>query len=307
MSKAASWLIVGASGLLGHGLCRHLDAHGAAVTATRHSHPIRLPGIEEIAVDLTAQGTAASLLEGRDQEVVVYAAGLTNVDACERDEALALRLHATVPAALAAACRTRGQGFVFISTDHLWDGTKPVVEEDEPLHPLNAYARTKAAGEEAVRAALPDALIVRTNFFGMGRPWRKSLSDWMLDRLRAGETLNAFVDAHFSPIAVPLLSELLMDCVAAGLGGTHHVCGGEHISKYEFALRLADWCGLPRRLVRPCRLGEAGLVAPRPLDMSLSTEKISAALGRPMPNVDDSLWAVLGVPVMGSLRRIAHD
>ena len=294
MRASDSWLVIGASGLFGYGLCRELLAVGASVTAMRHSHSLGLSGLSEMKADLTAPDALSRLLERTPAATIVYAAGLTSVDACERNESLALLLHAEVPAALAKICHAEGRGLVTISTDHLWDGTRALVTEDTPLAPVNAYARTKAAGEAAVRSAMPDALVLRTNFFGNGRPWRKSLSDWMLGELRAGRSLTGFVDAYFTPIAVPLLCRTLLRCVSNGLTGLYHAAGAERVSKHEFALRLADHVGLPSRLVQPGRLAEASLPARRPLDMSLSTTKLADAIGRPAPSLEESLGAVLG-------------
>ena len=293
-SDAPRWLIVGASGLLGHGMCQHLLAVGAHVTATVHSHPVGVAGVEEIPWSLGQGASPDALIETCRPDAVLYAAGLTSVDQCESDEALADFLHADAPAALAAAARRTGGRFVYISTDHLWDGSRSMVEEDEPVQPLNAYARSKAKGEAAVLEADPAALLIRTNFFGRGRVWRQSLSDWMLARLRSGQPLNAFEDAHFTPIAVPLLCEIIGRATDRHLSGVYHACGRERLSKLEFALRLAAWCHLAKDGIRPGRLADAGLIARRPADMSLSTRKLSQALSHQMPDVAESLFAVFG-------------
>ncbi len=293
-SAPESWLVFGASGLLGHGVSAHLAATGRRVTAAVHRHTLAVPGIQEVSLDLLAGDDATGLPDATAADVILYAAGLTSVDRCEEDEQLALSLHAEMPARLATRAAALGRRFVYISTDHLWDGAHALVREDEPPRPINAYARTKAAGERMVAAADPSALILRTNFFGNGRPWRQSLSDWMLSRLRSGQTLNAFGDAFFTPIGIPLLTQLIDRAVAAGLQGIYHVCGGQRISKYEFALHLASWCGLPGDLVRRGRLADAGLLAPRPADMSLATDKIAAALHIRPPGLEESFAAVLG-------------
>jgi dTDP-4-dehydrorhamnose reductase len=235
--------------------------------------------------------------------VIVYAAGLTSVDQCEKDEGHADLLHAEAPAAMAAAARDVAASFVYISTDHLWDGSLSMVSEQQPLRPVNAYARSKAKGEQWVGEANAGALIIRTNFFGRGRPWRHSLSDWMEQMLASGQELGAFIDAHFTPIAVPILCRMIERAVVADLTGIFHICGRERLSKYEFAIRLADWRGLPDARVRMSRLADAGLLAPRPGDMSLSTQKISAALGVDMPDIAESLTAALGPQVAFAANR----
>lgn len=295
MTAQPGWLVVGGTGLLGWSLCRDAAARGTPVEAVFSRHPPDgdAPGVTGVRADVARPGAARDLLDRSPAGVVVYAAGLTDVDGCERDEALALRLHAEVPAEFARLCRRSGRRFVAISTDHLWDGRTAFVEEDEPVRPLNAYARTKAAGEAAVRAEMPDALILRTNFFGRGPAWRRSLSDWMLGELRAGRPLRAFADAHFTPIGLPLLCGTIRDAVATGLVGTFHAAGADRVSKLAFALRLARLAGLPEDLVREGSVADARLAAPRPRDMSLSTAKLARALGRPAPSLDDSLDAVL--------------
>lgn len=286
------WLIVGGSGMLGTALCEHLAAAGQSVVATTYRHGLSVPGIERVDLDLAAEFDAQELVSRTRPDVIVYAAGLTNVDACEDDEPLAYRLHADAARRLAAAADAARADMVYVSTDHLWGGRSSLVSEDEPVAPLNAYARTKAAGERLVLAAAPRSLLLRTNFFGRGLPWRPSLSDWMIERLRSGERLTAFTDAYFSPIAMSLLSRCIEEAVTASLTGIYHCCGRLRVSKYDFARSLAHRLNLPVEAVEPGRLADARLLAPRPADMSLSTSKIESALGRRQPDLTESLDAV---------------
>lgn len=285
------WLIVGGSGMLGHALSASLIAQGMRVWATTGNHSMAESQVSTIPLDLARDFDAGTLLDQVKPDVLVYAAGLTNVDKCESNELLATRLHAGAAREFASASQGRCR-FLYISSDHLWDGTTSNVVEDDPVHPLNAYARTKVAGERATLQANPETLVLRTNFFGRGLPWRKSLSDWMTDCLRAGEPLGAFADAHFTPIAMPLLSDYIVRCVSSNLSGIYHCAGSERVSKFEFAIRLAGRLGLDEKLVIPRYLVDAGLKALRPLDMSLSTRKLAEALGHPLPNLSASLDAL---------------
>lgn len=290
------WLIVGGSGMLGQALSHYLVESGRLIWATAKAHPIEVNGVSTVPLDLAEDFDPRAILDAVAPDVVAYVAGLTDVDKCEANEPLAERLHAT--AAGQFALKTAGRcRFIYISTDHLWDGTKANVSEDEPLQTLNAYARTKATGEAVTLDANPDALVLRTNFFGDGLKWRKSISDWMLERMRAGETLNAFVDAFFTPIAMPLLSSTISAAVSADLRGIFHCCGAERISKFEFAHRLAMHFGYDTAGIAPALLSEAALKAPRPLDMSLSTQKLERALGKPLPSLSQSFEAAWGAAV----------
>ncbi|MBL4759650.1 MAG: SDR family oxidoreductase [Mariprofundaceae bacterium] len=285
MSKR--WLVTGASGLLGHALCQHLVSTGHEVTGVVHSHSLDVSGANEHKLDLLDGNVAADLVRKETYDVVVHCAGLTNVDACESDEEKAVQVHARVAKDLAKACKEVGGKMVYISTDHLWDGSKPMVDEAEPARPMNAYARTKLEGERRVLIQNPESLVVRTNFFGPGRSWRASLSDWIVTELSQGHVIKAFTDVYFTPIGLSRLCPTIVDLVEQGAEGVFNVVGSERISKYEFAVRLAQKLDLSGDLIEKGSVSDARLGAPRPRDMSLTTDKISDFLNKPMPTIDE--------------------
>ncbi|MEP6842225.1 MAG: NAD(P)-dependent oxidoreductase, partial [Pseudolysinimonas sp.] len=135
--------------MLGHDLQRALA--GRAVTA--------LPRAE---LDVTDADAVLAAVAGHD--VVFNTAAYTGVDAAETHEADAFAINATAVENLARAAAHAGAKFVTISSDYVFDGTatEPYAE-DAPRDPINAYGRTKAAGEEFALAAHPDGTyIVRT-------------------------------------------------------------------------------------------------------------------------------------------------
>ena len=143
------WLVVGANGMLGTELMRLLD--GRNVT-----------GVDLPAIDITDPASVETVLT--DVDVVVNCAAYTAVDDAETNESIAFRVNAVGPSILARRCNEIGAKLVQISTDYVFDGTatEPYAE-DAPIDPASAYGRTKAAGEEAVLAALPDTgYVVRT-------------------------------------------------------------------------------------------------------------------------------------------------
>jgi len=282
-------LVTGASGRLGHQLCRTLSAAGHSVTGLRLSHELELPAVQELTVDLTKSEDVNQAIGSVAPSVVIHAAGLTNVDLCEDHPEEARQLHVEATRNVAQAAARSGALLVYISTDHLWDGTQQLVSEDTPAKPINVYAKTKYEAEGVVAETNPKHLIIRTNFFGDGRPWRPSFSDWISDTLQAGKTLRMFQDAFFTPIESGLLCNIITELIEGDTQGLYHVAGGERISKYEFAVRLAGALDLPSDLIEPAMLDQAGLLAPRPHDMSLATNKIAALLGRSMPKCAESI------------------
>lgn len=287
-------MVTGASGLLGSVLVAQLASRGMTVHAIENRHDISFAGDVHVARgDLSNAAWAKDIIHSRAPDIIVHCAGLANVDGCEQDPGYAQRIHVDVSAQLARSSRDVGARFLHISTDHLWRGDKALVREDEPLTPINVYGRTKADAETRVLAANPAALVVRTNFFCRGLQWRASFTDWAEQQLRSGKRFTAFSDSFFTPIDAGLLCEALIELASIDVHGILHVCGSERLSKYDFVCRLAKHLSIDAALVKPGLIEDANLAAPRPSDMSLATGRVSALLGRPMPDVEQSLASLL--------------
>lgn len=282
------WLVTGASGLLGGHLCAKLIARGAHVIGVYRSHPIEMDGVEAVQLDVSDLEALEAYCRDLGIDVIVHAAALTNVDACEEDEAGAALLHGEVSKLLASIALSKQAKYVYISTDHLWDGTKRFVAEDEPPAPINAYARTKLLGEVRALDANPESLIVRTNFFGPGKSWQKSFSDWVVNTLQAGQDLTGFDNVYFTPIVVDSLCDAIIRLVELDAKGVYNVAGRERVSKYEFMVRLAARMGLDEALIKRGQMEQSSLAAPRPVEMSLDTHKVEDMIGWAMPSLDES-------------------
>ena len=189
---------------------------------------------------------------------------------------------------LAAAAKDIGSGIVYISTDSVFDGnSRSSAERDRP-NPTNVYAASKLAGETAVQEEAESSLVLRTNIYGWNVQEKQSLAEWVIDKLEAGQTVPGFADVVFSPILANDLSEVILDMIALRLRGVY-LGGSEACSKYEFARHVAEVFGFDTALVHPTEVAGSGLGAPRPLNTSLNTDKVSRALNRPMPNTKSGI------------------
>ena len=179
--------------------------------------------------------------------------------------------------------------FIYVSTDSVFDGKKGnYVETDLPA-PLNVYAHSKLAGERETLERNPSTVVVRVNIYGWNAQNKESLAEWILGRLEKGEEVLGFTDVFFTPILVNHLVPILFQALQHELAGLYHVSGSERISKFEFARRLATAFGFDPGQVMPCQVKDMKLRAPRPLDISMDTDKIRTALGCSLPDVDAGL------------------
>ncbi len=282
-------VVTGASGLLGASVLLQAGDLGRQVVGLCHRHPLRVPGARVSSVDLTDRRTARAMIEGLQPQSIIHSAAATNVDWCEDHPQETEQINVRAPSFLAEIAQDLNARFVHISTDSVLDGARGNYSETDKPAPLNVYAKSKLCGEQEVLRHHPLALIVRVNIYGWNAQNKQSLAEWVLQRLAEGKQVPGFTDVHFSPMLVNDLAGILLAMLDRGLTGLYHVVGSERISKYEFAGRVATTFGFERGRVVPTRLAEANLRAPRPRDVSLSTEKIRLALGRPMPDVDSGL------------------
>lgn len=272
--------ITGGTGLLALNWAAARRERGAAVTLGLHERVVTLQGVAARRVTLDAVDAILRDLDEVQPQLVVHTAGMTNVEQCEADPALAAFVNVTIAANVANACARRGVGLVHISTDHLFRGDAALVSESEPVAPQNVYAATKDEAERRVLDANPDALVVRTNFYGWGPSYRPSFSDMIIRSLRRGAGVTLFQDVLYTPILVETLSETVHDLVDAKARGIVHVVGDERISKHDFGVKIAKQFQLDAGLITPGLLADHPALVRRPFDMSLSNAHARRLLGR---------------------------
>ncbi len=286
-------LITGATGRLGSNLMRQA-AEPYDVTGWAHSSPRALTGGKMCCVDLTDHAlTLKYLRELRLEvpEVIVHCAAMTDVDRCQREPALARSVNVDATETVAQWAAQHGVYFVFLSTDSVFDGRRGRYSEMDVPAPVNEYARTKLAAEEAVHLCNPDALILRTNFYGWSFNEKPSLGEWMLEKLARREQLRAFADVRFNPLLVNDLAEIILALIARRPSGVFHVAAGSDCSKYEFALLLAETFGIDSGTVSPICVQEIAFDAPRPKNTTLAVDKVARFLNIDLPPVEESLRA----------------
>ena len=288
-------LITGASGLLGLNLALEMCGQHT-VFGTVNQHPLHTALFTVIQADLLALGALEDLFELTRPDWVIHCAALANLEACESDPALASQMNTELPRQLAHLCaQTRrhvtrgGARLVHISTDAVFDGSQGGYTETDPPNPLGVYARTKLEAELAVAAADPSAIIARVNLFGWSMDGNRSLAEFFFNNLSAGKHVNGFTDVIFCPLLVNDLSAILEQMLILGLSGVYHTVSSECLSKHDFGVRLAGRFGLDTNLITPISVQQAGFKVARAPNLNLSTEKLSGALGEPLPSISPML------------------
>ncbi len=265
--------ITGARGTLGRAFARLCDDRALAHRALTRAE-----------LDIADPGSIEALLDDLRPWAVINAAGYVRVDDAEREPEACERENTVGPALLAAACARRGVPLVTFSSDLVFDGAKraPYLESDA-VAPLNAYGRSKVAGEARVLDAYPAALVIRTSaFFGPIDPY--NFVTVALRELAAGRPFVAADDQVVSPTYVPDLVRASLDLLIDGAHGIWHLATPGAVTWAELAHRAAELGGLDPSGIVACSTAELHLAAPRPCYSVLASEH-----GALLPPLDQAL------------------
>ena len=281
-------LITGSSGLLGLNLA--LDAMSSHQVIGVDRATLASVPFELINVDLLAPDAPRRILVEAKPEAVIHCAALANVDACETNPELAYQMNADLPARLADACARQKVRLIHISTDAVFDGQKDgVYAESDTPNPQGVYAQTKLEGERAVLRVNPMAAVARVNFYGWSLSGKRSLSEFFVNNLGSGKSVNGFTDVIFCPMLVNHLGKLLIAMLEQGLHGLYHAVGPQAMSKYQFGIEIARKFGLKESLISPQSVDKSGLTARRSHNLRLSTDKLSTDLRLTLPTFSTGL------------------
>ncbi len=289
MADTTDMLITGASGLLGANLLLSAKRRFTNVVGIYGRFKCAFSDAQTLQADLTHLSETRDIVKRFRPKWIVHTAAMADVDSCEEDPEAARLCNEEMTRNIVESAGIVGARIVHISTDSVFNGEKGgYLEEDNP-EPINVYAATKLAAEKIVQQDMENHLIIRTAIYGWNMQDKLSLAEWILQRLETGTAMPGFKDVFFSPILVNDLSDLILQMVARDMMGLYHVSGSEACSKFDFAVNLAGIFNLDSNLVQPAGLRDVALKAPRPKNISLRTDKISRALGFPMPALDAGL------------------
>lgn len=265
--------ITGTGGRVGRALADWLAADHEVLELSRENFDLSGPAI-------------GKRLSGLDFDLLLHAAALTSLEACEDDPELARRINAEAPGELAKVCHLSGRGMVHFSTDYVLAGDVPGLhDEDSCVAPISVYGKSKLAGER--RVLDQGGCVMRVSWvFGPERP---AFPDQVIRQALAGEPLMAVADKTSMPTFTRDLAAWVGAGIEAGFPkGVLHACnGGEPVSWHGMAEVVVDCLVEKGRLkVRPVVDGQklseiSAFRAARPRHTAMATGKLSALIGSP--------------------------
>ena len=246
--------------------------------------------------DITDPAAAEAIVTSGD--VVINCAAYTNVDGAESDAARAYAVNEAAPEHIARACARAGARLIHVSTDFVFAGDfggaepRPYEPSDE-TSPRGVYACSKRAGEVAVLAALPEAVVVRTAWVYTGGTGSDFVA--IMRKLAAGDGPIKVVDDQVgSPTYVADLADALLQVADDRVPGPIlHAANEGVVSRFGLARAVFEECGADPERVNPVSTEEFPRPAPRPTYSALSGRQSVAAGMAPLRPWRPALVAAL--------------
>jgi dTDP-4-dehydrorhamnose reductase len=262
-------LLLGHKGMLGNDLAAQF----------RYRHDVI--GMDMGDIDITREDECQKAIRETKPQIVLNAAGYTNVDGCETAKEECFAVNAEAVKNIAEACRGQNITIVHFSTDYVFDGTgnRPYVEEDA-CNPINAYGASKLAGENHLRTITDNYILIRTAWLYGAKG--KNFVQAILDRAKATGKLTVVDDQTGSPTCTRDLAaatELLIDKNARGV---FHLTNRGNCTWYEFAKKILKEAHLDTVEISPIKTTELQRAALRPAYSVLGMQKFITTTGKTM-------------------------
>lgn len=277
-------LIIGATGLVGGALYETFKNSKFNVNGTYFKE--QKNGLYQL--DIRKRKDVEKLFDKLKPDVTILTAALTNVDYCEDYQEEAWEMNVNGTKNVVEVCEEFKSKIVFISTDYVFNGKNGPYKEDDKHGPISFYGKTKLEGENLVKK-LDEYIIVRTTWvydYGFDT---KNFIVRLISSLQKCQNFHVPVDQYATPTLATNLAELIKELVMKEKKGTYNITGLDFLSKYEFALKVAEKLGFDKSLIKGVDTKSLAQKAKRPMHAGLMTEKIKKELVLKPLSLNDSL------------------
>jgi len=286
-----SVLITGINGLLGQNIVQEfrqdhiiygLDLNPGIFVDSDH--------IQVRQMDLNDNKALCDYIKQEKPGKIIHTAAYTNVDGAEDDHEIAFKVNADVPKNIAAICLDLDIPLVHISTDYVFNGESGPYGEDDQRDARGKYAESKLAGESAVLESGAKVAVIRPNvMYGNGEHLTSSFVEWLVNELKNDRSVRIVDDQYNNPTYARRLALVIRRVFEQKAWGIWHFGSKEVVSRYTFALKIADTFGLSSALINAISTGDLNQKAPRPMRSGLICNKLNKELKIPILRIDEEL------------------
>lgn len=250
-------------------------------------------------IDLLDKEKLETFISSFKPEVIINTAAYTDVDGCEIDKEKAWKVNVDGVRNLVNVCKEANHQnashikLVHLSTDYIFDGKKGPYSEDDLPNPLSYYGKTKLESEKTINENLDDFIIVRSNvLYGWGKNVKSNFVLWAINKLKENQKINVVNDQYNNPTLADNLACAVVELISNKFSGVINIAGREYLSRYDFALKIAEKFGLNKENILPIQTSQLHQPAPRPLKGGLKIEFAQKILKTKLLDVNEGLDVV---------------
>jgi dTDP-4-dehydrorhamnose reductase len=278
-------LIIGASGFVGEKLFNILSKD-FEVIGTYSSK--KKDDFEQL--DMSNRESVVELIGKIKPDVVVHTAGITNVDFFEENHEEIQRVNVQGTKNIIEGCLKTNSKLIYISTDYVFDGEKGNYKEEDEPNSISVYGKVKLEEEELVKNSHLKYLILRISVpYGYNSPNDKqTFEKWVINNLKNNKEISVIDDQFNTPTLIDDIANAVKRLIELNKIGAYHVTGSERISRYDFAIKIANIFRLNKALIKKIETKDLKWKAKRPKDSSLNIDKLKK-LDVKMSNINEGL------------------
>lgn len=280
-------LVVGASGQIGGALLNEAIKSDHQVLGTRFKQNFDEPNF--VSLDLSNANNIKEVFESFKPDVVYACAALANVDYCETHPEESFSTNYDSVKKLVDISNQSNSRFIFLSTDYVFNGQEGPYPEDADPDPINVYGKHKLMAEEYILEHAKNFLIVRTTItFGNERQG-KNFYLVLKSKLSSGQEMRVPTDQFGSPSYNKSIAKALLELGPHDLQDVLNISSDTFISRYDFALLIAQVFELDNKLIIPVTTPELNQAAVRPMKAGLLIEKAKSILKTKLLSAQEAL------------------
>jgi len=267
-------LVLGGSGLVGSTIVNYAKNNYDTIFSY-NSNKINISNTKSFQIDLLNDHTKIeTIIENYKPNIIINTIAHSSVDLCEEDHFIADKLHIETTKKIANVCAKINSKLIFLSTDAVFEGklNKQYVENDV-TKPINYYGETKLKAEKIVLNTSSNNVVLRTAVI-YGFHEKSRFTNWILDYLKNGKSVDPFSDQFNTPTLVDDLVKAILKIIENNISGLYHATGKTCVNRYEFSKLLAKKFSLDETLIHPVTKFEKKQYAPRPISTCLNSTKL---------------------------------
>jgi len=281
-------LIIGASGLVGSTVANYASKnHDLYLVNNKTDFSLHNFPVSNIDLIQNRSGIL-SIIKDYKPDFVVHTVAYPSVDFCESNKQMADLLHVQITNDIVKACNKIGSRIIYFSTDSVFDGklSRKYTENDLP-NPINHYGKTKLNAEKTLLENCTNIILRTTVIYGWHTKSR--FTNWVINSLKNFQEVPAFTDQFNTPTLVDDLAKAILQIFSKDMFGLFNTVGSTCLSRYQFALKLAEKFNLDKDLIIPTSSVEKKQIAPRPSNGCLDNSKFQNDMGFKFSDIDTGI------------------